>query len=779
MPLKKSSITRFALGSQATKSEQVSKFADTISKTREGKIEEWFKRAGEMFVQWQIANYRTHKNKPISYEDPFFQDLCLVVGDPRIQNVFVIKGAQQGFSELSISFALFCASELKCSTGFVVEQQRKLQDLVGPRIHPAIRFSQHISQIIDDYRKNTGVIDTLGRDRLITIGGIPITFAFAATSSSNASRIVPAALSSFQADVTIGDEVEAWDPAARSILAERQGASAVRTKPMRLGSTPGKEGGILDVMIRKSSRYFTWNVNCPHCGKKTWLNLFGAVLKQEGGDPMRSEVEGRSNFLDPLGVPLRWSHVCPPDAPLEERIETAYVSCSHCDTKFDSPHLMPGEYICAYTGVTLHQFLPSLQEEERVEREVAIEMNRIATQKCSIPERLGRIIYAPSPQARADAYQQGFGIAISIGANKIPMYLIQECVGRQERDSWGDEPDFVILGIDQGQAAHFGCVQYWWMPDYEANPLGKRESEVRNENPELFDLARCKKAIVWSGQVMKTQSVIDLAEEWNADVVGIDQYPEVQQTAELTLKFGMNREPDSEVQAAILRIARQFRFSIQIPPSDRFTLSLLDAIKAICPDRETFDTLVNDFYTLSLESLLEQDRTALARSRRLELVSIVKSALVSLGMHEQASDFSYWKCSGFVIPFCQRELSDGTRYKYNNVTVIHGMSIDRVTVDRTSQIDSVRDRICEKRQSFPDGTTYEPGDRDSLIYQYVTSSRIYTSQATSSTGLRAARARWQENPGEPDHYLHADAFGESAAATLLCHPDKNSQGLAI
>lgn len=99
------------------------------------------------------------------------------------------------------------------------------------------------------------------------------------------------------------------------------------------------------------------------------------------------------------------------------------------------------------------------------------------------------------------------------------------------------------------------------------------------------------------------------------------------------------------------------------------------------------------------------------------------------------------------VYLCDQVSLNGEMFAWRK-TDIQGQEISVIRLDRTSGLDAVRDRIYRAQVSFPGNLEYK-ADEDNLIHHYLTSER-------NADGL------WREPDGAPDHWFHADNFGEVA-----------------
>lgn len=506
-------------------------FSREMAHFREKAIAKWYAEGGKYFLKWVKDHYRRWTGEPLLWSDAYQEEAFLLRGNPWVEKLIEEKGAQVGMSESYISLSGFVVSEIRVSCAYGFEQAQKMRDLTGPRIQPAFSHIQPIQVLQKRYKEFVDREDADTRDRKMSVGGVPLTFFYAKTIASSQDRQVPPSMSSFEAWVVILDEAEACPAGTIDIAQERQSACTMPTKPFRAGSTPGVEGGIVDGQVKTSRHVFQWQVKCAECHTTQFLHPFGNLLK-----PMMIQQDDGSEeeaFIDVTGRPLDWfshstdqSYIALEDeSDRQQKINTCYVGCVHCGAELTREVLNTGRFadnvyrdslnrsVVADPSVpleSLRDFCDRLiKHQQPVHDWVALRLPRLASFLFDAPERMRKLVTTKNP---ADTIQQGLGIAISIGLGKLSLPRLLKCVGLALPE-WCDKPDLIILGVDQGQAHHWGVLTEWYFPPEEKD----KEQKWLN--------ARVR--VIRYGTIAGFEGVEQWMSEHSVDLVGIDHEPEV------------------------------------------------------------------------------------------------------------------------------------------------------------------------------------------------------------------------------------------------------------
>jgi hypothetical protein len=283
------------------------------------------------------------------------------------------------------------------------------------------------------------------------------------------------------------------------------------TKPLRIGSTPGMVGGVVDTQVKLSKYVFEWFVECPSCGEHQPIDAYGNLIKSVPIADEQGEIQ--DIFLNDVGRPLDWH--CHDRTTRETMIQTAYIGCKSCGKEFDRVTLNKGTFRDAHGVDMLELCDRTVQERSPIIEAVAIRLPRLASILFRPAERIRKLLVTLNP---ADQIQQGLGKSVSIGNGKIDLSRLVKCCNRDLTKILGDrEPDLIVIGMDQGRAVNWVQVQKWYM--------GKGETWEEQ-------WLTAVKVVVFYGSVHGFNGLAELADYWNADIIGFDGEPEVQLAAD-------------------------------------------------------------------------------------------------------------------------------------------------------------------------------------------------------------------------------------------------------
>lgn len=634
-----------------------SKFTEEMTSSRKEGIKEWYKRGGKLFKEWVKEYYHRWSGEKLKWDDPHLNELFDFFGNPWIQSIVISKSAQCGFTELCISFSAFCLAYTRVSVCFGVEQSQKLRDIIAPRVQPSFDNCNPIVKIKDKKKRVTGRLDTDSKDRIITVGGVPITFFWMSRSSANDGRKATSSVSSFEGWVAIADEIELMPVGALDIIRQRQNSCTMPSKPFRAGSTPGSIGGIVDTEVKKSGYSFEWSVKCPHCYKDQFLNGFGNLLKSVHVE--ENNGEKREKYLDELGRPLDWFHKAKEHKPKSAKINSSYIGCQYCYKEITQSSLSKGQFICKRTGNSMKDISDYyLNNQEVLNSTCSIQIPRLALNNFSPSGMIDQLLNSRDP---ADTIQQGFGIAVSIGSGKIELDIILD--SQKEPPEELGEPELTIIGFDQGRVNNYAVVQNWWFPNkYRDSQKTWQEAIKQNVSYEL---------IPW-GFPPSFKYLDQLCEKYQANWICLDSDPE----SNLALNYARERLPNNENKNQVI---------------------LCDQVR------------------LTGKKFARRNQGSNSKKKR------------------KSGEQPILK----KIPF--------------------------YSIDRTFGLDSVRDRFYRGNCYLPP-LDYDQNDDDNPILHYRTSER-------GSDNL------WREPQAAPDHFFHADNFGEMAA--LISFYEKRSNKLSF
>lgn len=679
---------------QTTENEGRREFALRMELEKQKAVQRWwFEEGPEFFIAWVKEHYRTHKGTPLKWEEPFYLEFAWAIGNPWFVRVIAIKGAQMGWTEILIALCAFSLTVIRGSAMFCVDKKEKLLDIVPPRVQPSFDAIEPIQALRESSMKMLKRKDTDTKQRLTSVGGVSVYFAFAGKAGgSGQGRQVSSSLSSVPVEVLIcADEVEDFPLGAINILRERTSASEMPTCPMRFGSTPGGEGGVVDVEVKNAKHSFEWWVICPSCNEGQFLQTKGSLFK-----PVVVEGSSDLRYFDAVGNPLEWFNRG--GATTLERIASAYLGCKHCGEEITRKQIENGEYRCEHTGRGLREVgTEAMRTRVPVRENIAIRIPRLASRLFNLQERLAQLLEARSVADRADAMQQGFGEVTSFGGGKIDKGLLLSAIAKALPPGW-KEPDFVCIGADQGLGQHWAVVQHWHLGEGEDYP-------TRWRNASVF--------IPWAGPVHKFAGLIELAQTWGTDFIGIDMNPEAAAAGEFAQKY----KPDRLV----------------VPAGSK-------------PEILEPETPVEFVHPTG------KKRRANREPSPQSAISLPRSREAREKIEDNSA---YFDTAGIVFLFYQTELK-GEQVRRTEREV-QGEKIPSIALDRTFGLDSVCDIVHQRRLYLPQGWEYNSRDRDSFLFQMLTSER-------------GADARWREIPGAPDHFFHAMGFGAAAAYTWMFEP---------
>lgn len=619
------------------------KYIEEMTSERYKGIKEWYKKGGLLFKNWVKEYYHRWTGEKLKWDDPHLAELFEFFGNPWIQSIVISKSAQCGFTELCISFSAFCLAYPRISVCFGVEQSQKLRDIIAPRVQPSFDNCNPIVKIKDKKKRATGRLDTDSKDRIITVGGVPITFFWMSRASANDGRKATSSVSSFEGWVAIADEIELMPIGALDIIRQRQNSCTMPSKPFRAGSTPGSIGGIVDTEVKKSGHSFEWSVKCPHCKKDQFLNGFGNLLKKV---TIEENDELKERYLDELGKPLNWFHKAKEYKSKSAKINSTYIGCQFCNKELTKETINKGQFICKRSLKTLKEISDYYLKNQKVLTSTcSIQIPRLALNNFSPSGMIDQLLNSRDP---ADTIQQGLGIAVSIGSGKIELDIILE--SQKEPPQELGEPELVIIGFDQGRVNNYAVIQNWWFPEkYRDAQKTWQEGIKQNIKYEI---------IPW-GFPPSFKYLDQLVSQYNANWICLDSDPE----SNLALNYARERLPN---------------------PKNLNQVILCDQVK------------------LTGKKFARRNQNSKTKKTK-----------------RKSGDQPILK----KIPF--------------------------YSIDRTFGLDAVRDRFYKGKCYLPD-IEYDQNDDDNPILHYRTSER-------GSDNL------WREPQAAPDHFFHADNFGEMAA----------------
>ena len=744
-----------------TKEQQA--YANAISIERKEALDLWYQEGGNLLIDWTKDYYRTHNGQPLRWNDVFLTPFFLLLGNPWVEELVVQKPAQVGFSESLVAFCAFILTKLKSPMGLGFESQTKVRQMMGQRVQRAFGYCEPIQKLNKSLRTLTSSEDINSKET-ITVGGVSLNTFY---SKIDDDQTAPT-MRSFPANAIFIDEIGVCEPGIEKVAAARMEASDWKIRPfIRAGSTPGLEGGVVDLKIRTARYAFFWEVTCPCCNTTQFLDPFGNFLRW-----VMLEEDGilEERIVDQMGKPLSWYHhsVNPPgvkdwqlsSADRDAAIASAYIGCQDCQAELELQTRAAGHFRCKHTGELLVEFCDRLlQEGKPLRGTVAIDLPKLVSESFDAPVRLDFMFTTEHP---AQAIQEFLGRAISLGSGKISLKRIQQCIGLtllQPR-----KPDLMAAGIDQGKYSNWYAVgEVYWGKAADKKDRW-RDSTIR---------------IVEWGEFVGFDFLDELTRTHNLDLIGADNEPEYNSAVEYALKH-LPRRTVPEVEIPIPRDRSGFNQVCEARVFDRgsiipFEAYLLQYGWRYLNKREEQNPFYCAYYQIapqaagaapvhSLDQLLTQNIAA--------VIALPKQ------LHEEwQKDYEpeIDPVSGMqVYLFDQVELKGGDQFRRNlrqvgnpGRTVRKAQQKQRLipiyAIDRTYGLDAVRNRIYRQLLHLPPGTIYNPKDKSNFVYHLVTSDRL-------------PEGKWVEPPGAPDHYHHCLNFLEMAVLCSLYEPGMKKSG---
>jgi hypothetical protein len=761
---------------------KLEKFSRQLVKARDQGIAKWYQEGGDYFLQWARQHYRRWTGEPLQWNEPWLEEMSLLMGNPWVETIIAQKAAQMGYTELCVALIAFILAEVRVSCAFGVEQASKLRDIVAPRVQPAFDYTKPIVELKKARKLNTKREDTDTKDRKITVGGVPCTFFYVSTAAAKntkeGERQASSAVSSYEAFVNFVDEVELYPEGVIDVLRQRQNACTMLSKIMRMGSTPGAEGGTVDTLVKTAKYDFRWFVKCPHCDTDQPISPFGNFLI---GKIITIDDITEERFVDVIGKPYDWfAH---DKSSQESAIATAFVGCSHCKQELVQEIRFNGRYKCQKSGIELKDFLEQITKDRTVIHEtVAINFPKLASNQFTASERIRRLIESKNA---TDELQQGLGLAVFVGAGKIRVERLLDCVGLAVPEKYNQKPDFITMGVDQGKAVNFVTISRWYYPPNVQDPVLRWQ--------DAFQEIVFYGEVPW-GEPASFDSLTPLIEEYEVDVVGMDVDPEFH----LATNFGKDnlpcRKPDNRhLDRNVDKYPDDLRSLIKLKEIDLNLIKFIATVRDYEIRQKLLILVHQEKINLKqliekTEALIEQKirdfpheqealekckiqlgqvyqpqltevpsdvtdllNTANISKEKLDLITKIPYRSIRIEMLEKAKTLSLNDLTinvknaiarkGQVI-LCDQVILKGKQFVQKTKT-----DATLFSVYRTFGLDNIRDRIYRQLISFPLNTGYNAGDPHNFLYHFTTPNRL-----TDGTWTKA----------EPDHYFHSANFGDLA-----------------
>lgn len=597
-------------------------FAEEIQGQRASALMRWYSEGGSIFQIWSQKHYRTSDGRPLTWEEPFMEELYIFIGHPWFVRKIVEKAAQVGFTEALIAYAAFCLAFLHIPVGFGAETRDKINLLVGNRIQTAFDFIPAIQDLNRERQSLTKRKDSDNK-KSISVGGVDIYFFYAnMTGKGGMERQASGSLSSFTACTVLADEFELWVRGVLDIASKRMQASKLLTRPIIAGSTPGAEGGITASEVKLCNHILQWHFTCPHCQNSQFLSPLGNFLKAVEVD---ADGEMETRYIDPTGRPLDWFY-----RDEKNKISTAHIGCSSCGAELDHEAIATGCFRCTKTQVTLRDLVAQTTEQQRAIKRVAIRLPRLATSNFDAPEIIENLLTSDNP---IDELQQGLGVPASTSLGRINYNRLLACVGLPLPEDFSYSQVVTVLSIDQGKFAHPAMVVRWYLP----------------ELPDRSDRwLAAHKQIIWYGELPNLDGAITAkAEEFDVDVTVMDSEPSYTDAT----TYASDRQPRAVsknqvylVDQVALKGEKYKRKLVKVSTEDQTDVILYNIDRTYALDR------VRDRIYRRLEHLPE-GLTYDPGDRKGNLLShyLCSERLPDNRWLESANDHDHWfQCSGFA-----------------------------------------------------------------------------------------------------------------------------------
>lgn len=524
-------------------------FSDQLQIKQAQAITDWYRIGGEFFLEWVKAEYRTWDGHKMQFEDPFFEELILAIGNPWISKLVVQKGAQMGWTETCIALKAWLLTKIRIPCAFGVEQSNKLRDLVGPRFQLAFDKNLEMQKLINETKTITGRADIDTKDRNVTVAGVPLTFFYCKTAASarknkqtGDTREASSALSSFTSFFTTIDEGELIPIEVIEVLDSRSEGSFLPTRPVRVGSTPGGVGGTIDSLQKDAEFIFQWTITCPGCGKAQFLNPKGNLFK-----PVIENRDGRliTLYFDRTGRPMKWLSSAPESATIKQKIQSAYIGCKYCSNCFSTEVLKSGafyqnrdvhDFESDEVGISLRNFMSDLTASQLpATGAVFIYLPKLASRFFNVVSKVGKLI---TNHNTAVVLQEEFGLVSEESGGQIAVDALKNCIGLGAPEWVGDrKPNYVVAGIDQGNSAHWLLIEEWYFKDIPKN----------TDHWEEAWLDAYVKVVAWKRIAGLKEAVDEAIQEYGIDLIGCDLKPEVTEASDLSRRHPIQRDTKGQV----------------------------------------------------------------------------------------------------------------------------------------------------------------------------------------------------------------------------------------
>lgn len=332
------------------------------------------------------------------------------------RRIVVMKAAQMGLSEWTISRALWSADQRQATVLYVFPTDSHVSDFSSARIGPAIEASPYLSSIVVE---GGAVGGKRGADR-VTLKRVRDRFIYL-----RGARVDPdgtaAQLKSIDADVLMLDELDEMDMRAPVIARKRLGHSVIGEEIAI--STPTHSGAGIHAEYEHSDKR-RWNVKCDGCG--TWQ---APVIEQVVAE------------FDKLGRPVTWNG---------QREGRAWAACVKCGREID--RLGAGQWVAESPGRAVAGF----------------HVNKLCSSLVNLLD-LVRALQTADETERQEAYNQDLGLPYTPRGGQMSDEALDAC--RREYAHGAVAGEWTAMGVDVGRVLH--CV-IRGRPDRETGEIPQR-----------------------------------------------------------------------------------------------------------------------------------------------------------------------------------------------------------------------------------------------------------------------------------------------------------------
>lgn len=396
----------------------------------------------------------------------WFQEYAELLGDFRVSHVLTTGAAQTGktLANTLLNINTVITTGLNTVWFYASRESRDL--------NCAEQFLPAAMHWIDNVERDKGIKLRTERDRDLTsrfqIGGATAMFSYTSTSKASPQRAglasVGGAAASLTANLLFLEERSQMLPGTADPLPRRLDAGKIPTRPIRELGTPG--GGLgIEQGFEDCRHHFYPHTNCSKCKTLVKLNPKGCLLKS---------VKGK--YLNESGRAVEWYY-----KDVTNKVETAYIACTHCQHELDREALQKARYYCLNTGISLRDYLDSLPTQPNIiaslRHKVAISISPLTR---DVPYNLAAQLIQSGLTAvsTSDWQQQSLGLPSENLSTGITKEKIRDAIIASRPEG---SPDFVLAGVDQGRSEDWLIVVEYYLPkDSSLTPIEQANQTIRN-----------------------------------------------------------------------------------------------------------------------------------------------------------------------------------------------------------------------------------------------------------------------------------------------------------